>query len=110
MMLSNASLPGTFALYILSFQVRWLCLSLIQPAFYYLGAKCLELDLTGDIYTHLSISALFQISCRSASSLGELGGVRLGVLPFFIESKLLKHFCHLLSTLVEYRLSEGVAV
>ena len=81
-------------------------LSLIQPVCL---AKFLELDLLGRRYTQLYLSAAFQITCRSASCLKEVGGVRSGVLPLFIESKLSKHFCHLLSILVKYWLRKGVA-
>lgn len=80
-------LYSTFALYILSFQIRWL-LSLIYTASFLLPwGKVLGLDLIGDRYTQISLSASFQITCHSASSLREVGGVRSEVLPFFIESK-----------------------
>ena len=46
-------------------------------------------------YTLLPCSAPFQITCHSTSGLREVGGVRSGVLSFFSESKLPKHFCHL---------------
>lgn len=66
-MLLNASLCGTFALYILSFQVRCLCFSLIQPACL---AKFLELDLLGHRYTQPYLSAPFQITCHCLLSEG----------------------------------------
>ena len=86
---------------------KWgVSVSLIQPACL---AKFLELDLRGHRYTQFYLSAAFQITCCSASCLKEVGGVRSGVLPHFIETKLSKHFCHLLSTLVKYWLRKGVA-
>lgn len=50
----------------------------------------LGLDLTGDRYTRISLSAPSQITCHSASSLREGSSVSSRVLPFALESKLPK--------------------
>lgn len=77
-----------FALYFLFFQVR--CLLSYTASFLQPWGKVLGLDLTGDRYTRISLSAPSQITCHSASSLREGSSVSSRVLPFALESKLPK--------------------
>lgn len=91
----------------LSFQVR--CLLSYTASFLRPWGKVLGLDLTGDRYPQISLSAPSQITCHSAFSLREVGSVRSEVLPFVLESKLPKGHQPFLSLIVYSgkKLAEG---